>query len=123
MMILISYLGLLGLLALSAWIVWIRGRGALGFWTRPLTRREGWALGIEFGSDEAIGGDQARLAEVVALVRTLDRESGQVIRQWDRENGTRFIGLMLTRAPDERPEPPFLHQREDGSQEIHLQNY
>ncbi len=43
----------------------------------------------------------------MALVRTLDRESGHVIRQWDREKGTRFIGLMLSKAPDESPKPPY----------------
>ena len=80
MMILMSYLCLLGLLVLSAWIVWIRGRGALGYWIRPLTRKEAWALGVELGSDDPIDRDQARLAEVVALVRTLDRESGHVIQ-------------------------------------------
>lgn len=107
MIILISYLSLFGLLAVSAWIVWIRGRGALGFWVRPLIRREGWAVGVELGSDDQVEGDQTRLAEVVALVRSLDRESGHVIRQWNREKNTRFIGLMLAKAPDEVPKAPY----------------
>ncbi|MFC7338167.1 hypothetical protein ACFQY0_13315 [Haloferula chungangensis] len=107
MIVILSYLSLLLLLALSAWIVWIRGRGALGFWIRPLTRKESWAVGVELGGDDPVENDSASLAEVVALVRTLDRESGHVVRQWDREKGTRFIGLMLSQAPEESPRDPY----------------
>ncbi|MEP4079080.1 hypothetical protein [Haloferula sp.] len=103
----ISYLCLAGLVAFGVWIIWIRARGALGYWIRPLSRKEAWAVGIELNSDDPVEGDQARLAEVVALVRTLDRESGHVIRQWNREDKTRFLGLMLSKAPDETPTEPY----------------
>ena len=107
MIVVLSYLSLLGLLILSAWIVWVRGRGALGFWIRPLTRKECWSVGITLGKDDPVERDQACLAEVVALVRSLDRESGHVVRQWDREKGTRFLGLLLSEPPEESPAPPY----------------
>jgi hypothetical protein len=107
MIVIISYLSLLVLLVFSAWIFWIRGRGALGYWIRPLTRKEAWAVGIELGKNDPVEQDQTQLVEVVALVRTLDRESAHVIRQWDREKGSRFVGLMLSKAPDEPPKPPY----------------
>lgn len=106
-MIALSYLSLLGLLVIGGWILWIRGRGSLNYWIRPLRRREAWALGVELGSDDAPENDPHRLAEVVAMARTLDRESARVIRHWNREKGTRFIGLVLSKPPDEPVDEPY----------------
>ena len=65
---------------------------------------------------------------MVALGRSLDRESGRVIRRWDRGNGTRFVGLfaaglLILIFLSGAYKFVFMHQLEDESQESHLQNY
>lgn len=111
MIVVLSYLSLPLLLAASAWIAWVRGRGAINYWVRPVKRKEAWAVGIELGASDPAADDPRRLAEVVALVRTLDRESGHVVRGWDREKGTRFIGLVMEQPPETEPAAPFRMRR------------
>lgn len=103
----ISYAMLFGLVILSTWIVWIRVRGGLGFWVRQVSRGESWAAGLTLDAGEPADEDRARLLEIAALVRSLDRESGVVVRGWDRRGGTRFVGLRMGQVPETPPPPPY----------------
>ncbi len=82
------------------WFFVIRGRGSLRYWIRPFTLGEQCVLGKSFAVDDAAGQRQF-FTDGNAVVRSLDRRTNKVLRQWDREGGTLFLGLVMSAAPDE----------------------
>lgn len=85
---------------LFGWFFVIRGRGSLRYWIRPFEVPEHYALGQTFAIEEKAARQQF-FTDANAVVRSLDRRTNKVMRQWDRENGTVFLGLVLSDLPDE----------------------
>ncbi len=103
MLIVISWLLFLAGLALAAWYLWIRGRGALRFWIRVVDQPERWILGRALPLDASQKDRQALLTDVNAAVRSLDQRATTVLREWDRETGKLFMGLLLKGPLEEVP--------------------
>ena len=100
MLIFVSWvLLLIGLVAFT-WFFVIRGRGALRYWIRSVEVAEQCVLGRTFGVDD-LAGQRQFFTDGNAVVRSLDRRTNKVLRQWDREAGTVFLGLLMNAVPDE----------------------
>jgi hypothetical protein len=91
---------LLGGLFLLTWFFIIRARGSFRYWVRTRQVDRQWVVGKVYQSSDKDGIAQF-FTDGNAVVRSLDRRTNKVIRQWDRENGTIFLGLVLNALPDE----------------------
>lgn len=94
MTILFWLIFLFGLL-LTAWYLWIRGRGSLRFWIRVVDQEEAWVLGAELPLDAPQSARQSLLTDVNAAVRSVDQHVNTVVRQWNHEKGTLWMGVRL----------------------------
>jgi len=90
---------LIGLLAFT-WFFVIRGRGALRYWIRSFEVEEQCVLGRTFAVDD-LAGQRQFFTDGNAVVRSLDRRTNTVLRQWDKKEETMFLGLLMNAAPDE----------------------
>lgn len=100
MIIFISWILLLIGLAAFTWFFVMRGRGSLKYWIRPFEVEAQCVLGKTFAVDDKAG-QQQFFTDGNAVVRSLDRRTNKVLRQWDKEAGTLFLGLVMNAAPDE----------------------
>jgi|GEM_PF-4873278 len=112
-----SWLVLLLGLILSAWYFWIRSRGALQYWIRPFQQEKKWILGKVIPIDALPLLRQQLLTDVNAEVRSLDQRVTTVVRQWNRENGTLFMGVAL-RSPLEEDVPTGFELREWSPRQV-----
>ncbi len=102
MLVIISWFGLLIGLAAFMWFFAIRARGSLRYWIRTVSVDQQWVLGKTFPTDDK-SAHQQFFTDGNAAVRSLDRRTNKVIRQWDNDAGAVFLGLVL----NERPEDPI----------------
>lgn len=100
MIVVVSWCLLLVGVALFAWFFAIRGRGSLNYWIRQFEVPEQWALGQTFQIGDK-DGQQQFFTDANAAVRSLDRRTNKVIRQWNKEEGTLFLGLVMDSLPDD----------------------
>ncbi len=100
MIIFISWVLLLIGSGLFTWFFVIRGLGSLRYWIRTFEVGEQYVLGKTFGADDSEGHAQF-LTDANAVVRSLDRRTNRVWRQWDRGDGKLFLGLVMNLPPDE----------------------
>lgn len=100
MIIFFSWILLLFGLGLFAWFFVIRGRGALRYWIRTFEVEPQCVLGKSFAAEDREGHAQF-FTDGNAVTRSLDRRTNRVWRQWDRKEGTLFLGLVLNLPPDE----------------------
>ncbi|MGC6567055.1 MAG: hypothetical protein ACON38_15760 [Akkermansiaceae bacterium] len=108
MLVPVSWVALLLGVGLFAWFFAIRGRGSLNYWIRRYEAPRQWVLGQTF----EIGHKQSQFfTDANAVVRSLDRRTNKVIRQWDKESGTVFLGLIMNALPDD-PVPEDYELRE-----------
>ncbi|MGE9267856.1 MAG: hypothetical protein ACQKBY_07140 [Verrucomicrobiales bacterium] len=84
-------------LGLSALLLFAKLRGVLHYWIRPYEQAEFWALGREIPADSSPETASEILAEANAALRSQEERSSQVIRQWDHEQNTLFLGVVLPR--------------------------
>lgn len=89
----------MGLVAFT-WFFWVRGRGALRYWIRSFEVEEQCVLGRTFEVDDKKGQEQF-FTDGNAVVRSLDRRTNKVLRQWSKKKGTMFLGLLMNARPDE----------------------
>ena len=97
--IFVSWLVLLSGLFLLTWFFVIRARGSLRYWIRSHQIDPQWVVGKVFKTSDQDGIAQF-FTDGNAVVRSLDRRTNKVIRQWDRKQGTVFLGLVLSALPD-----------------------
>ncbi|YCM43736.1 hypothetical protein V2O64_20735 [Verrucomicrobiaceae bacterium 227] len=116
MLIFISWFLLVIGLGFFAWFFAIRGRGSLKYWIRRFEVPEHAVLGQTFKIDDKAG-QQQFFTDANAVVRSLDRRTNKVIRQWDREAGTVFLGLVMNALPDE-PVPKDYELREFPKRQV-----
>lgn len=83
-----------------AWFFVIRGMGSLRYWIRTFEVEEQWVLGEKFDADDRAAHEQF-LTDANAVVRSLDRRTNKVWRQWDRSSGSLFLGLVFNTPPEE----------------------
>ena len=95
MVIITSWLVLLVGLSLSAWYFWIRSRGSLHYWIRGYDQGEKWLLGKTLPMSTSAAERRDLLSAVNAEVRTLDQRVTTVVRQWDHQAETLFLGVIL----------------------------
>ncbi len=119
MLILISWLLLLIGLVAFTWFFVIRGRGALRYWIRTFEVAAQDVLGRTFTVDDKAGQGQF-FTDGNAVVRSLDRRTNTVLRQWDREAGTVFLGLVLNAAPDDEVPEGYELRRLPSRQVVRL---
>ena len=100
MLIFVSWCLLLIGAVIFAWFFVIRGRGSLRYWIRRFEVPEQYVLGQIFEADDKPG-QQQFFTDANAVVRSLDRRTNKVVRQWDREAGTVFLGLVMSSLPDD----------------------
>ena len=100
MLVAVSWVALLVGVGLFAWFFAIRGRGSLNYWIRRFEVPQQWVLGQTFEIDDKKG-QQQFFTDANAVVRSLDRRTNKVIRQWDKEKGTVFLGLVMNALPDD----------------------
>lgn len=80
---------------LSVWYFWIRSRGALRYWIRSYRQERKWLLGKNLPIDAPASVKQQLLTDVNAEVRSHEQRATTVVRQWDREKNTFFMGVAL----------------------------
>ncbi len=95
MLIVTSWLVLLIGLGLSGWYFWIRSRGSLRYWIRGYDQGEKWLLGKTLPMSSTADDRRNLLSAVNAEVRTLDQRVTTVVRQWDHQAETLFLGVIL----------------------------
>ena len=100
MVVIVSWILLLLGLGMIAWFFTIRGRGSLRYWIRTFEVEEQWVIGNTFEVD-AWGAHEQFFTDANAVVRSLDRRTNKVWRQWDRSSGKLFLGLVFNVLPDE----------------------
>lgn len=100
-MIIASWFVFLLGVAMTAWVIFIKTRGALHYWIRPFQTRPTLALGRTFPAETANEITSQFLTDLNAHVRTLEQGACNIIREWDHEAGTLFIGLLLDKEPSE----------------------
>lgn len=99
-MVIASWILLLVGFGAFAWFFAIRGRGSLRYWIRIFEVEEQWVLGKTFEVDDRAAHEQF-FTDANAVVRSLDRRTNKVWRQWDRSSGKVFLGLVFNGPPDE----------------------
>ena len=99
-MVIASWILLLVGFGLFAWFFAIRGRGSLRYWIRAFEVEEQWILGKTFDADDQAAHEQF-FTDANAVVRSLDRRTNKVWRQWYRSSGKLFLGLVFNVPPDE----------------------
>ncbi len=115
-LILISWFLLVIGLGFFTWFFAIRGRGSLRYWIRQFEVPEQHVFGQTFEADDQPG-QQQFFTDANAVVRSLDRRTNKVIRQWDREAGTVFLGLVMSSLPDD-PVPDGYELREFPQRQV-----
>lgn len=98
--IFVSWIFLLVGLAAFTWFFVIRGRGSLRYWIRTFEVDSQYVIGKTFQTDDRKGQEQF-FTDGNAAVRSLDRRTNKVLRQWDKEAGTMFLGLVMNAKPDD----------------------
>lgn len=92
-LILLSWLLLLVSLLILGWILFVKVRGELSYWIRPVRTDSSWAVGRTL-SDEGEDNRPELLPELNAFLRTQDRSTNTVLRQWDSAKNDCFLGLV-----------------------------
>lgn len=100
MIIFISWILLLVGLTAFTWFFLIRGRGSLRYWIRTFEVESQCVLGKTFQMEDRKGQEQF-FTDGNAAVRSLDRRTNKVLRQWDKGAGTMFLGLVMNAKPDD----------------------
>jgi len=72
----------------------------LRYWIRSFEVEEQCVLGRTFEVDDKKGQEQF-FTDGNAVVRSLDRRTNKVLRQWSKKKGTMFLGLLMNARPDE----------------------
>ena len=82
-----------------AWFFFMRAKGSLRYWIRSFRVAPEWVLGKTFAIDDRSAQEQF-FTDGNAVVRSLNRRTNTVLRQWGRKKGTIFLGLVLNTKPD-----------------------
>jgi len=94
LIIVLSWLLLLFSLALIVWVFFVKARGELIYWIRPAQTETQWAVGRTLAKDKT-DEQAALLPELNSFLRTHERSTNTVFRQWDKQKETSFTGLVL----------------------------
>ena len=90
---------LLGLF-LVAWVLGIKARGSFYHWVRPFRMAPCQVVGRTFTEEASASELSQFLVEDNAFVRSKERRSTVVWREWDHEAKTVFVGLILDKQTD-----------------------
>ena len=94
-MILFFWLVLLFGLFLVVWVLGIKARGSFYHWVRPYRTAPCQVVGKSFPKDTSAQFLSNFLFEANGFVRSNEQRSTVVMRQWDHDANTLFIGLIL----------------------------
>lgn len=99
-MILFFWLILLLGLFLVAWVIGIKSLGCFYHWVRPFRTTPSQVVGKTFPAGTSIELQRKFLFEANGFVRSNELRSTVVMREWDHEAKTIFVGLILLKCGD-----------------------
>lgn len=94
-MIFCFWLVLLFGLFLVAWVLGIKARGSFYHWVRPFRMEASQVVGRTFPKGSSAQEQSAFLFEANGFIRSNEQRSTVVMREWDHEAQTLFVGLVL----------------------------
>ncbi len=106
-MILFFWLVLLFGLFLIAWILGIKTRGTFYHWVRPYRTAPCQVVGKIFPKDTNSQALSNFLFEANGFIRSNEQRSTVVVRQWDHDADTLFIGLVLLKQSNIQSTPEY----------------
>ncbi|MGJ8725497.1 MAG: hypothetical protein ACSHYB_13140 [Roseibacillus sp.] len=86
---------LLGLF-LVAWVLGIKSRGSFYHWVRPFRTEPCRVVGRTFPAGTSSAEQSKFLFEANGFIRSKEKRSTVVIREWDHQAETIFVGLVLS---------------------------
>ena len=99
-MILFFWLVLLIGLFLVIWVLGIKARGSFFHWVRPFRMAPYQVVGRTFPADTSIEVQRNFLFEANGFIRSNEQRSTVVMREWNHEANTLFVGLILLKQSD-----------------------
>lgn len=99
-MLLFFWLVLLFGLFLVAWVFGIKARGSFFHWVRPYRTTSCQVVGKTFPKETSAPVLSRFLFEANGFIRSNEQRSTVVLRQWDHQADTLFIGLVLLKKSE-----------------------